>query len=123
MEKENKNWQDVLREKYAPQIEAWKKQYGTVKAFFIEDSDNSGRVVFFKIPTRQQLSASESLGFDAATGSHDLYKKSERLIVDCMIGGDIEVQAILNDTPLFLSTGNFVLYNLVEQKKTNWETC
>lgn len=123
MEKETKNWREIAREKYRSQIDHWKKQYGTVKAFFVEDTEDSGRVIFFKIPTRMQMSASESLSIDQTTGNPDLYKKGERLIVECLLGGDVELQAILDDTALFLAAGHFVIYNLVEQKKTNWETC
>jgi hypothetical protein len=114
---EKKDWREILREKYSEQITAWKRQYGVVKAFFVEDGKGGGCVMFFRIPTRLQLSAAEAVSIASDTGGVDLYKKSERLLADCLLGGDLSLEAILNDTPLFLSVGKFVLYDLVEQKK------
>jgi hypothetical protein len=118
-----KDWRAQLREKYSEQITAWKRQCGTVKALFIEDGKEGGQALFFRLPTRLQLSAAEAVSIAPGTGEADLYKKSERLLADCLLGGDLSLEAILNDTSLFLSVGKFVLYELVEQKKTNWENC
>jgi hypothetical protein len=124
MEKEvKKDWRELLREKYSEQIAAWKRQHGTVKVLFVEDGKESGRAMFFRAPTRLQLSAAEAMSVSVGNEGPDLYKKSERLLADCLLGGDISLEAILNDTPLFLSAGKFVLYDLVEQKKTSWESC
>jgi hypothetical protein len=120
---EKKSFREVLREKYSEQVSAWKRKYGVVKVLFIEDGKDSGRALFFRLPTRLQLSAAEAVSITAGTGEADVYKKSERLLADCLLGGDITLEAILDDTPLFLSVGRFVLYELVEQKKTNWESC
>jgi hypothetical protein len=120
---EIKNWRDALREKYSEQIAAWKRKYGVVKVLFVEDGKDSGRALFFRMPTRLQLSASEAASVISGTDEISAYKKSERLIIDCLLGGDLSVEAILDDTPLFLSVGKFVLYELIEQKKTNWEAC
>jgi hypothetical protein len=120
---EKKDWREESRKKYSEQITAWKRQHGTVKALFIEDSTESGRVMFFRIPTRLQLSAAEAISVTIGTDHSDLYKKSERMLADCLLGGDLSLEAILADTSVFVSAGKFVLYNLVEQKKTNWEDC
>ncbi|MDR3133229.1 MAG: hypothetical protein LBU42_04310 [Prevotellaceae bacterium] len=118
-----KDWRQELRQNYSDQIAAWKRQHGVVKALFIEDSKESGRVIFFRIPTRLQLSAAEAVSVTTGADRSDVYKKSERLLADCLLGGDLSLEAILADTSVFVSAGNFVLYNLVEQKKTNWENC
>jgi hypothetical protein len=118
-----KNLREDLREKYKDQIVGWKRQYGAVKALFIEDGKDSGHVLFFRTPTRLQLSAAEAMSVAAGTGESDLYKKSERLLADCLLGGDLSLEAVLNDTAVFMAAGKFVLYDLVEQKKTSWESC
>lgn len=123
MEEVKKNWRDDLREKYSEQIAAWKRQHGGVKVLFIEDSKDAGRALFFRTPTRQQLSAAEAMSISTGTGEPDLYRKSERLLVDCLLGGDITLEAILADTSMFLSIGKFILYELIDQKKTSWEAC
>jgi hypothetical protein len=115
---EEKDWRIVLREKYSEQITAWKRQHGTVKVLFVEDGKQA---LFFRMPTRLQISAAEAVSVIA--DKIDMYKKSERLLVDCLLGGDLSLEAILNDTSLFLPVGRFVLYDLIEQKKTSWESC
>ncbi|MDR3350703.1 MAG: hypothetical protein LBN98_03510 [Prevotellaceae bacterium] len=123
METKKQDWREVLREKYKEQVAAWKRQYGSVKVLFIENNKESGRALFFREPTRLQLSAAEAMSITAGTGESDLYKKSERLLADCLLGGDLSLEAVLNDTAMFMAVGKFVLYDLVEQKKTHWESC
>ena len=123
MDTKKQNWRDKLREQYKDQATAWKQQYGAVKALFIEDSEDKGHVLFFRTPTRLQLSAAEAMSVAIGTGESDLYKKSERLLADCLLGGDLSLEAVLNDTAVFIAAGKFVLHDLVEQKKTDWENC
>jgi hypothetical protein len=120
---QKKNWREALREKYNEQAVAWKRQHGTVKVLFVEDSKESGRALFFRMPTRLQFVASEAVSISAGSGEVDVYKKSERLLVDCLLGGDISLEEILNDTSLFISVSKFVLCELIDQKKTSWENC
>jgi hypothetical protein len=123
MNTEEKDWRQELREKHNEQVVAWKRQHGVVRALFVEDSKEGGRVMFFRVPTRLQLSAAEAMSVNLSAGTVDVYKKSERMLADCLLGGDLSLEDILADTPTFIAAGNFVLYNLVEQKKTNWEDC
>jgi hypothetical protein len=118
-----KDWRAQLREKYSEQITAWKRQYGAVKVLFVENGKDGGYALFFRMPTRLQISAAEAVSIAPDTGGVDLYKKSERLLADCLLGGDLSLEAILNDTPIFIAVGKFVLYELIEQKKTSWESC
>lgn len=115
------NPKEAKKEQYASEIRKWKHAHRRVKALFItEDEDLS--VLFFRMPTRHQLAAAETLSIDAA-GKSDLYKRAERLIVDCLLGGDLTVEQILDDAEVYMAAAQFVLYELVPQKKTSWESC
>lgn len=109
-------------EPYASQVEAWKKEHGTVKAFFVEDKDGL-KAVFFRQPKRSELSAAEAMSINAETGSVDRFVKAERHIVDCHLGGDYIISKCLEDTSIFMPLARFCLYELLDEKKSSWETC
>lgn len=112
---------EAKKEQYAAEIRKWKHTHRRVKALFITEDDDLS-VLFFRMPTRHQLASAETLSVDAA-GKADLYKRAERLIVDCLLGGDLTVEQILDDAEVYMAAAQFVLYDLVPQKKTSWESC
>ena len=81
-----------------------------------------GTALFFRMPTRQEMSAAENLSIDE-DGKADSYKKAEKIMVDCYLGGQLTLDEILNDIELYMAVASFCLYNLVEVKNVNWGSC
>jgi hypothetical protein len=120
MEEKSKKEDNVFKlpKKYKELVEEWTNKYGKVKWLDVE-----GKLIFFKLPTRAELSAAENLSFDGTTGQMDVYKKSEKLTIDCYLGGEYTPEQILDDIELSLAVGEFVLYNLLNKKKVSWGGC
>ena len=106
------------KKEYAAKIEAWKKQHGKVKMRLIDDE----KAAFFKQPTRLQVQCAESMMMDD-DGKVDIHKKAERLIADCYLGGDYGADELLNDIELYTAVSKFVIFKLVEEKKTVSTDC
>ena len=110
-----------IPERHNANIKAWKAKYGKVKPLaFIDGKDI--KVVFFRIPTREELSAAETLATDKS-GNVDLYTKAEKTLVDCYLGGDMKLEEITADVEYFMPVAKKVLYELVVEKKTLWIDC
>ena len=117
-------------------VNHWKAQFGKVKYLDIdaevkitkgEDDKEQvqyipGKVVFFRQPTRQEMSAAEALSVNES-GEVDSYKKAEKLMVDCYLGGELTLEKITNDIENYMAVANFCLYNLVAAKNVNWGNC
>ncbi len=80
------------------------------------------KFVFFRQPNRIEMSAAENMAIDE-NEKFDVFKKAEKIMVDCYLGGDYTLDEILNDIELYMSTANFCLYRLVEAKNVNWGSC
>ena len=107
--------------RYVANVKAWEAKYGKIKTLaFTEGKDL--KVIFFRKPSRPELSAAENLASDA-DGNMDLYTKAEKMMTDCYLGGDIKLEDILNDVDYFMPTAKKVLYELVAEKKTVWIDC
>lgn len=115
------DYKKTKKTQYADQIKTWKAKYGTVKAFFAGEGEQA-KALFFRQPTREELSAAENLSL-GASGQVDLYKKSDRHIIDCYLGGDMTVEQVMKDTSVYLPLAKFVLVNLIDEKKSSWEDC
>lgn len=63
-------------------IESWKKQYGDVIQYTVED-----KVAYFRKPTRQEISYASV----ASNQMKDVIKYSETLMNSCFVGGDREI--------------------------------
>lgn len=63
-------------------IEGWKKQYGDIIQYTVED-----KVAYFHKPTRQELSYASI----ASNQGKDPIKYSETLMNSCFVGGDREI--------------------------------
>jgi len=107
-----------IPENYKPKIKGWESKFGKVKPMAILDGDEP-RFLFFRKPTRPELSAAESLVTDA-DGNIDLYAKAEKMMTDCYLGGDVDLKVIFDDVDLFMPIAKRVLYELVAEKKTIW---
>lgn len=92
-------------------VEEWKAKYGTVGYMDIE-----GKMVYFRLPSRQELAAAENMAYDEH-GRVDPYKKADRLTADCYLGGDYTLEQIYKDVEVSLAVGEFVLYDLLTKKK------
>lgn len=112
---------EALKAKYTDQIQKWKQEHGAIKIFFVGDAANL-KAIFFKQPNRIQLAAAENISTDA-TGKIDLYLKGDRQLADCYVGGDLSLDQILADVSVYMPTVKFVLFSLVEEKKSSWESC
>lgn len=110
-----------LDQKYAAIIQENKAKGKKVKRLVIEEGIEK-KVLYFRLPDRKELAAAESMAI-SEDGTLDPYKKAERMIVDLYLGGDYELNTLLDDTELYLAVSDFVLYRLIEQKKTSWATC
>ena len=111
----------TLDPKYAALIQENKAKGKKVKRLVIEEGKEK-KPLYFRLPDRKELAAAESMAI-GEDGALDPYKKAERMLVDLYLGGDYELKSILDDTELFLAVSDFVLYRLIEQKKTHWATC
>jgi hypothetical protein len=112
----------IFNSKYAELIGKHKAAGQKVKRLVIEEEDNSKNALFFRMPSRRELSAAESASVDSE-GNLDPYKKAERMIVDLFLGGDLNQEQILDDTEIFLAVSDFILSQLIKQKKTAWANC
>jgi hypothetical protein len=112
----------VFNAKYSELIGKHKAAGQKVKRLVIEEEDNTKKALFFRMPSRRELSAAESASIDQ-DGKLDPYLKAERMIVDLFLGGDLSQEQILNDTEIFLAVSDFILYQLIKQKKTVWANC
>ena len=113
---------NTIPEKYQEELKQWKAKHGTVRAISIDDNGND-KVLFFRLPTRPELSAAENMSIDDSTGQMDLYKKAEKMMVDCYLGGDIALEKIMEDVETFMPVAKTVLYDLVKEKKTSLIDC
>lgn len=126
-----------LPEAYQESLKNWKKKYRVkyleLGGQDVEQTDKDaialvpkhkfGKLIFFRMPTRQEMAAAENLAVDPETGRFDVYKKAEKLILDCHLGGDYTLQEIYEDVELFMDASNFILYRLIESKNANWGSC
>lgn len=120
--KENiKQIKEQKKEQYAEQIRTWQSKYGPVKIFWIEDGKET-KAIFFRQPNRFELAAAENLSTNSA-GQIDFYKKGERHISDCYLGGDLSVEQMLADTSVYIPAMKFTILGLIEEKKSSWESC
>ncbi len=132
-----------IPEEFKAKVNHWKGQHGKVK-FLDLDSDVKmekvtdkeegkeiekevvryipGKVLFFRQPSRQEMSAAETLSLNES-GETDSYKKAEKLMVDCYLGGEMKLDEILKDIDAYMAVANYCLYNLVETKNVNWGNC
>lgn len=124
-----------IPEEFKPKVAKWKQDYGKVKYLDLdskfemkENGDKQvpeytpGKAVFFRQPTRSEMSAAETLSVNES-GQSDPYRKAERLMVDCYLGGQLTLDQILADIESYMAVANYVLYNLVEVKNVNWGSC
>lgn len=123
-------------EEFKAKVEKWKADYGKVKHLDVDSvfkikkvkeekevpEYTPGKVVFFRMPTRQEMSAAENLSMNES-GEMDAYKKAEKLMVDCYLGGQLTLDEILADIEVYMAVAEFCLYNLVERKNVNWGNC
>lgn len=114
-------------------VNTWKGKYKKVKYLDLgaetttEKDENGkdvvkyipGKVVFFRMPTRQEMAAAENLSIDEA-GKTDSYKKAEKIMVDCYLGGQLTLEEIMADIELYMAVAGFCLYDLVNVKNVNW---
>jgi hypothetical protein len=111
----------TISERHQANIKVWKSKYGKVKPLaFVEGEEV--KVMFFRIPTREELSAAETLATNES-GDVDLYTKAEKTMVDCYLGGDMKLEHIIADVEFFMPVAKKVLYELVVEKKTIWIDC
>ncbi|WP_053405177.1 hypothetical protein [Persicobacter sp. CCB-QB2] len=107
----------VVPEAHKGQVEAWKKKHGRIKYFTFD-----GVSLFFKMPSRQQLSAAEAIAQNE-DGTFDLTKKTDQLMVDCFLGGDMTREQIDADIEVYTSLVGFCNSKLVEAKNASWGSC
>lgn len=125
----------IIAEGFEQEVRAWTNKYKKVKFLEIgaeettEKKDGKdvikyipGKVVYFRTPTRQEMSAAENLSINE-DGKIDSYKKAEKLMVDCYLGGQITLEEILEEIETYMAVASFCLYNLVETKNVNWGSC
>ncbi len=106
-----------IPEKFQGEVAGWKKKHGRIKFFAFEEV-----ALFFKMPTRQQLSAAESLAQNE-DGTFDLTKKADQLMADCLLGGDLTIEQINADIEVYVALVDFCGNKLVKAKNANWGSC
>lgn len=140
---QKKQTQFTIPEEFKSKVDGWKANYGKIKYLDIDSllqikkekkkegnkevdievpEYKQGRSVFFRMPSRQEMSAAENLSVNES-GQMDSYKKAEKLMVDCYLGGQATLDEILADIELYMAVAEFCLYNLVERKNVNWGSC
>ncbi|MFK5948804.1 MAG: hypothetical protein QM500_08565 [Methylococcales bacterium] len=102
-------------------IKAWELKHGKVKTMAIVDGKDI-KFIFFRIPSREELSAAESLATNES-GDVDLYTKGEKTMGDCYLGGDMKLEDIMAHVEFFMPVVKKILYELVVEKKTLWIDC
>lgn len=132
MTKKLTNTQFEIPAEFTEKVNSWRGKYKKIKYLDVNavtDIDKEGNVkytpglvVFFRMPTRQEMSAAENLSVGEA-GQMDIYKKAEKLMVDCYLGGQLTLDEILNDIETYMAVAEFALYRLVERKNVNWGNC
>ncbi len=111
----------TLDKDYAGIIQENKAKGRKVKRLVIVEAEER-KPLYFRLPGRQELAAAESMAI-GTDGNLDPYKKAERMIVDLYLGGVYKLEEILDDIELFMVVSDFILYHLIEQKKSSWTTC
>jgi hypothetical protein len=114
---DKKDQKFTIPEQLMPKVREWQGKHKKVKYLDVE-----GKLVFFRMPTRQEMSASESMSVDES-GNVDVYKKAEKMLVDTYLGGELALETILEDTEMYMAVADFVLYHLVQKKKVSWGNC
>lgn len=123
----------VLPDEHTADMNRWKAKHRVVKYLDVDgylsvDSKKNpveyvqGKPVFFRQPTRMEMSAAEALAVNE-DGQVDSYKKAEKLLVDCYLGGAYSLEELLDDIEIFMSVAEFCLYELVKRKNVNWGSC
>lgn len=100
------------------EIKKWTAKHGKVRKMAVVSNDKS-KVVCFRLPTREELSASENLATNE-DGEMDMYAKANKMMTDTYLGGELTLEEILDDVEVYMPVARMVLYELVEQKKTIW---
>lgn len=119
MTKEKKS---IIPEKWKSQVENWKHEHKRVKSTVLDDAGKE-KFVFFRQPTRTEISAAEERSINQETGSMNINNKAELLMGDCYLGGDISLEEIMDDVELFMPVARTVLYDLVKEKKIRLMSC
>lgn len=88
------------------QVEDWKKQYGTIHRFKVEDKS-----CYLRTPDRKTLS------YAATAGKADPMKANEAILKNCWLAGDEE---IMKDDAYFLAVSG-KLDQIVEIKEAELE--
>ena len=91
----------LIGEATPEQIQEWKKKHGKVYQITVGD-----HVGYFKKPDRKIMGAASALGMK------DPMKFNETLMINCQIGGSMEIQS---DDDLFMSASG-VLAELIDIK-------
>lgn len=112
---------NIIPASWQAKINEWKASC-KVKAITVDDAGKV-KFLFFKLPTRAELSAAENMAVDPETGQVDLYKKAEKMMVDCFLDGDLTLEQVMDNVELFMPVAKAVLYELVQEKKTSLISC
>jgi DNA helicase IV len=130
---EKKQPEFKLPKKWDEKAKEWKAAHGKVK-FLNLDSEivegeksneqkiTLGKLVFFRQPSRQEMSAAEGVSVNE-DGKSDLYRKADQIMADCYLGGDLSLEEIAKDIEVYMAVAQYCLYNLVQVKNVNWGSC
>lgn len=89
------------------QVQAWKKEYGKVRAYSVKKSDTEKATCYLRSPDRKVMGAA------LQAQKSDPIKAKETILVNCWLGGDSEIKT--NDE-LFISIAA-QLDDLIELKE------
>ena len=109
------------QEQYAQLISQMKIKFGRVKMLMVGEGDEA-KAVFFRLPLRPELSSCQKVAMND-DGTSDVYRKADQIITDCLLGGDLNIDQIIADVSIYTPIARFVLFDLVEEKKTQSVNC
>lgn len=112
----------IIPENWRTQVKNWKNEYKRVKSTVVDDAGKD-KFVFFRQPTRTEISAAEERSINQDTGNMNINSKAEFLMSDCYLGGDLSLEEIMDDVELFMPIARTVLYELVKEKKIRLMSC
>lgn len=112
----------IIPEDWKPQVANWKREHKRVKSTVIDDAGKD-KFVFFRQPSRTEISAAEERSINQDTGNLNVNSKAEFLMSDCYLGGDLTLEEIMEDVEFFMPIARSVLYDLVQEKKIRLMSC
>ncbi len=109
------------QEQYTQLIAQMKAKFGKVKLLMVGEGEDA-KAVFFRLPLRPELSSCQKVAI-MEDGTTDVYRKADQIITDCLLGGDLTIDQIIADVSIYTPVARYVLFDLVEEKKTQSVSC